>query len=102
MCLSTNKRSTTSAGAQRYAGRGGAALVGAQAHEELEIRGVGARSAGQSGVSGIHPHRDGRGARRKEDGAAGEGAGTGGAGEGAKGEPGRTTGRPRPGRGAGG
>ena len=62
----------------RHAGRSGAAAAAAEAHPQLELRGVGARSPGQSGVSRFHASGSRQSTRCQDHGSLGIGAGTGG------------------------
>src|SRR6516225_2483544 len=59
------------AGEEFNAGRGGAALDGAEARTELELRRSGAGGQSQPGVSDVHAHRDRNGARCQDLGTVG-------------------------------
>src|SRR5262249_28425269 len=63
------------AGEEFDAGRSGAAVDGAEARAELELRRSGARGQSQPGVSDVPAHRDRDGARRQDLGTVGPGSG---------------------------
>src|SRR5437870_9690277 len=63
--------SESEAGPECDSGRSGAAVDGAQARAELELRSSGARGQSQPGVSDVHAHRDRNGARRQDLGKVG-------------------------------
>src|SRR5437879_6373132 len=63
--------SESEAGPECDSGRSGAAVDGAQARAELELRSSGARGQSQPGVSDVHAHRDRNGARRQDPGKVG-------------------------------